>query len=83
MRIELNNPIFADELLERRAVFVRSLGKWNIHVMGYGWVAQALTLDAAIRSAKARIRYLDGIKRHGCRILPFPATTESRKEAQQ
>lgn len=81
IRITPDDTVFAEELLNRKALWIRSKGIWKVHVPGFGEIASGWTITETAIAARHRLRYLLGLNKPKRRYRLFSDRIIRHKEA--
>ena len=58
IRITPDDAVFAESLLNKKALWIRSKGIWTVYVNGFGEVAKGENITATAIAARRRLLYL-------------------------
>lgn len=81
IRITPDDAVFAESLLNKKALWIRSNGVWTVHVPGFGEIAKGPTITKTAIAAQNRLRYLLRLEKPTRRYRLFSARTIRHKEA--
>ncbi|KAB2929143.1 MAG: hypothetical protein F9K24_20680 [Leptonema illini] len=75
------DAVFAETLLNRKALWVRSKGIWKVYVPGFGFIVSGSSITETAIAARNRLHYLLGLKKPKRRYRLFSGHTIRHKEA--